>query len=396
MMADQTASTAAASGGERPMRLLSVQDLRTLAQEDSTSQLLQEFERIPTFMASPADIPDGTGPKNRYVNVLPSPHSRVNLGKVGSDHTSTYINANFVTGYNHAENTYIAAQGPKANTIWDFWRMIWEHKCRIIVMMTGLRENGRAKCDKYWPDIGETMTDKTTFTVRTVEDVDCEDYVLTTFSLQHIPSGETVNISHYWFTSWPDHGVPDETWPVLDFVGAVRKHANHSHDAAPIVVHCSAGIGRTGTFMCLDICMQELQSEWRVCDVFGTVYRMRQERGGAVQTGVQYTFIHKALYDYVTPGHPKSMFGSNMPRDVGLIKPSGGSFGFTLRGSCPPFVVKLDKHGIAKANGIKLADHLLAVNQQDTSTMEHTQVVELIRNSGDVVTLTVISKAPIA
>eukprot|EP01147_Barroeca_monosierra_P007420 gene7420-9771_t len=393
-MDNQNTNMSVATNSTRPMRILSVQDLHTLAQDGNISQVQAEFSRIPKFQATYSDIPSGAQSKNRYLDIIPTPHSRVPLSKLEDEETSTYINANFVSGYDNCQNAYIAAQGPLPHTIWDFWRMICEQKCRIIVMTTGLVEKGRNKCAKYWPQPGITMENEL-ITITALDDMDCGDYILTKLKVDNKKTNDCFHVSHFWFTSWPDHGVPEVSWPLLDFVTTVRKEANRITPTTPIVVHCSAGIGRSGAFICLDMCMQQLQSEWRVCDIFGTVFRARQQRGGIVQVADQYVFIHRALADYVTPGHSSSMFGNNLPRDVGLIKPSGGNFGFTLRGSFPPFVIKLDRQGIAKANGIKLADHILAVNQQDTTKLDHSRVVDLIRNSGDVVTLTVISKQPL-
>merc|ERR1719183_2112236 len=143
-------------------------------------------------------------------------------------------------------------------------------------------------------------------------------------------------IKHFWYTGWPDHGVPDTAGPVIEFLRAVRGATSGS--ASPILVHCSAGIGRTGTFMSIDIGMQELQSEWRVTDIKGNVTKMRQERGGSVQTAVQYKFIHQALEEYSrVKGMPHSMFGSNQAREVVLQTSEFPYLGFTARGSHPIF-----------------------------------------------------------
>ena len=144
---------------------------------------------------------------------------------------------------------------------------------------------------------------------------------------------------------------------------------------APILVHCSAGIGRTGTFMAIDIGMQELQSEWRVTDIKGNVEKMRKERGGSVQTPIQYKFIHQALEEYCKPGQKHSMFGTNKPRSVVLQTSNQYPYlGFTARGSHPAFVVSVDVGGLAELQGVRAGDHILEINGINAMQLSHKQV----------------------
>eukprot|EP00730_Choanoeca_flexa_P007709 TRINITY_DN12380_c0_g1_i1.p1 TRINITY_DN12380_c0_g1~~TRINITY_DN12380_c0_g1_i1.p1 ORF type:complete len:381 (+),score=84.44 TRINITY_DN12380_c0_g1_i1:1299-2441(+) len=373
-----------------PPKVLDVRALKVAVSRPN--ELAQEFNSMDPMMAGPDALPPNVGVKNRYTNVLPTASSRVPLTRLGDDPVSEYINANYVKGY-LSEKRFIAAQGPKEETTSDFWRMLWEQKCQIIVMMTGLKENGRDKCHRYWPEEGQIMEDDL-YSLKSLDAVDYDFYILSTLELTEKASGKSFRIMHFWYTNWPDHGVPDETWHVIKFVLAVREYAVKHKGVGPIVVHCSAGIGRTGTFVAIDKGIQELNSAWRVTDIYGNVMRMRHERGGSVQTPIQYLFIHQALLDYVTPGKKHSMFGDNQPRDVGIIKSGVPSFGFTLRGSCPAFVLNVAEGSKAEASGVLEGDHLLALNQEDVTQLTHTEVVDKVRNSGNVITLTLLSKSP--
>jgi len=354
---------------------------------DRTDFMQHEYNDIPSFMPQMSDLPPGTKQKNRYVNVLPNSKTRVPLSKIEGDETSDFINANFVSGYNWPRR-YIASQGPMPKTMEDHWRMIWEQQVSCIVMTTGLEEGGRKKCDRYWPTEGTVEYGEHHVTV--VDSVDCGAWILTTMSLVKGEEPERT-VKHFWYTGWPDHGVPDTAAPVIAFLRAVRQETADSR--SPILVHCSAGIGRTGTFMAIDIGMQQLQSEWRVCDIKGVVTKMRKERGGSVQTAVQYRFIHLALAEYCTPSLPHSMFGTNLPREVTLTKSSEFKyFGFTARGSNPVFLNMVDPGGLADSVGVKEGDHVLAVDGVDTMRLSHKQVIELIIKAGNSVTLRLLSK----
>eukprot|EP00035_Acanthoeca_spectabilis_P021111 m.436396 g.436396 ORF g.436396 m.436396 type:complete len:381 (-) comp17968_c0_seq1:174-1316(-) len=356
---------------------------------ERTDMMQHEYNDIPSFMPQMSDLPPGTKHKNRYVNVLPNAKTRVQLSLVEGDETSDFINANFVSGYNWPKR-YIASQGPMPKTMGDFWRMIWEQEVRCIVMTTGLEEGGRKKCDRYWPQSGTEDYDGHVVTLS--DAVDCGAWILTTLTLTK-GDAPPRTVKHFWYTGWPDHGVPDTAAPVIAFLRAVRMETSGSR--SPILVHCSAGIGRTGTFMAIDIGMQQLQSEWRVCDIKGVVTKMRKERGGSVQTAVQYRFIHLALAEYCTPSLPHSMFGTNLPREVTLTKSDEFKyFGFTARGSNPVFLNMVDPGGLADSMTVKEGDHVLAVNGVDTMRLSHKQVVELIIKSGSSVTLRVLSKVP--
>lgn len=232
--------------------------------------------------------------KNRYPNILPNDLSRVVLSPVDGSSGSDYINASYIDGYKE-KNKFIAAQGPKQDTVNDFWRMVWEQKAATIVMLTSLKERKEEKCFQYWPDQGCWTYGH----IRVcVEDcVALVDYTVRKFCVQSLPNGTKAPrlVSQLHFTSWPDFGVPFTPIGMLKFLKKV-KALNPPH-AGPIIVHCSAGVGRTGTFIVIDAMMDMMQAEQRV-DVFEFVSKIRSQRPQMVQTDMQYTFIYQALLEH--------------------------------------------------------------------------------------------------
>nr|XP_037268244.1 tyrosine-protein phosphatase non-receptor type 9-like isoform X1 [Rhipicephalus microplus] len=247
--------------------------------------------------------------KNRYTDVLCFDHSRVILSMRNEDDCSTYINANFVDGYRQ-KNAFISTQGPLPKTYTDFWRMIWEQHCAVIVMTTRTFERGRGKCGQYWPpgEPGASIELEDLFKITVLAKDPKPDYVETQLELYNCESQESRSVSHLQFTSWPDYGVPDSALAMLAFRGVVREKQAQAvasmepkwdgHPLGPpIVVHCSAGIGRTGTFITLDICIKQLEEEGRV-DVRSTVERIRSQRAFSIQMPDQYVFCHLALLEF--------------------------------------------------------------------------------------------------
>ncbi|XP_069864280.1 receptor-type tyrosine-protein phosphatase S [Dipodomys merriami] len=262
-------------------------------------KLSQEYESIDpgqqfTWEHSNLEV---NKPKNRYANVIAYDHSRVILqpieGLVGSD----YINANYVDGYRR-QNAYIATQGPLPETFGDFWRMVWEQRSATIVMMTRLEEKSRIKCDQYWPNRG---TETYGFIQVTLLDtIELATFCVRTFSLHKNGSSEKREVRHFQFTAWPDHGVPEYPTPFLAFLRRVKTC--NPPDAGPIVVHCSAGVGRTGCFIVIDAMLERIRPE-KTVDVYGHVTLMRSQRNYMVQTEDQYSFIHEALLEAVGCGN---------------------------------------------------------------------------------------------
>ncbi|XP_075463051.1 tyrosine-protein phosphatase non-receptor type 9-like isoform X3 [Ascaphus truei] len=245
--------------------------------------------------------------KNRYSDVLCLDQSRVKLGLIGTDETTDYVNASFMDGYKR-KNAYIATQGPLPKTFDDFWRMVWEHKVLIIVMTTRVIERGRIKCGQYWPlEVGRNE-DSGHFSIRNIHIDLFQDFKLTHLDVYNKQTDESRSVAHYQYMSWPDFGVPKSASAMLDFRSQVKQHQTVAvqalgsewtgHPAGPpIVIHCSAGIGRTGTFCTLDICLSRLENIGTV-DVLRTVKKMRTQRAFSIQTWDQYYFCYMAIIEY--------------------------------------------------------------------------------------------------
>ncbi|XP_035493679.1 protein tyrosine phosphatase receptor type Db isoform X14 [Scophthalmus maximus] len=244
-------------------------------------------------------------PKNRYANVIAYDHSRVILSSIEGVPGSDYINANYIDGYRR-QNAYIATQGSLPETFGDFWRMIWEQHTANIIMMTKLEEKSRmpsyffskVKCDQYWPTRGTETYGLIQVTL--LDTVELATYSVRTFALYKSGSNEKREVRHFQFTAWPDHGVPEHPTPFLAFLRRVK--ACNPPDAGPMIVHCSAGVGRTGCFIVIDAMAERIKHE-KTLDIYGHVTLMRSQRNYMVQTEDQYIFIHDALLEAVTCGN---------------------------------------------------------------------------------------------
>ncbi|XP_041741271.1 tyrosine-protein phosphatase non-receptor type 13 isoform X2 [Coregonus clupeaformis] len=251
---------------------------------------LQEFENLQNLQPLDDCLIGQTKEnkkKNRYKNIVPFDTTRVILGKDGG-----YINANFINMPVKDENfMYIACQGPLPTTLGDFWQMIWEQKSNVIAMMTQEVEGGKVKCQRYWPDTLQTaeMVDER-LQITLVKDQHLDHFVIRLIEVKDIQTEEIQRVTHLNYTGWPDHGTPSQPEQLLTFISYMR----HIHQSGPIITHCSAGIGRSGTLICIDVVLGLISKDVDF-DISDVVRNMRLQRQGMVQTEEQYIFCYQVI-----------------------------------------------------------------------------------------------------
>ncbi|XP_056659956.1 receptor-type tyrosine-protein phosphatase delta isoform X10 [Monodelphis domestica] len=282
-----------------PIPILELADHIERLKANDNLKFSQEYESIDpgqqfTWENSNLEV---NKPKNRYANVIAYDHSRVLLSAIEGIPGSDYVNANYIDGY-RKQNAYIATQGSLPETFGDFWRMMWEQRGATVVMMTKLEERSRVKCDQYWPSRGTETYGLIQVTL--LDTVELATYCVRTFALYKNGSSEKREVRQFQFTAWPDHGVPEHPTPFLAFLRRVKTC--NPPDAGPMVVHCSAGVGRTGCFIVIDAMLERIKHE-KTVDIYGHVTLMRAQRNYMVQTEDQYIFIHDALLEAVTCGN---------------------------------------------------------------------------------------------
>lgn len=256
--------------------------------------ITEEYKKIPMTMAKLGEMPPGTEVKNRYANVIPFPETRVQLTPNPEVNVSDYINANFVRGFQGKPKHYIACQAPLESTLIDFWQMIWENQCKVILMITNWEETGVSKCAQYFSEsiTGDNHRLFGDYQI-TTKKIDVRvSFTITYLQLKNLEMNLMRDVIHFWFTAWPVQGVPNDKVSILEMLLEARSLIKSN--PGPTVVHCSPGTGRTGTILAIHTCMQEFELT-RVLDVPRCVYHLRRDRGGLVQTTEQYIFIYEVL-----------------------------------------------------------------------------------------------------
>ncbi|XP_075065625.1 receptor-type tyrosine-protein phosphatase beta isoform X2 [Mixophyes fleayi] len=267
-------------------------------QADSNYLLSQEYEDLKDVGRNQsfdtALLPENRG-KNRYNNILPYDFTRVKLSNVDDDPCSDYINASYTPG-NSFRREYIATQGPLPGTKDDFWKMVWEQNVHNIVMVTQCVEKGRVKCDHYWPFDQDSLYYGDLIVQMLSESV-LPEWTIREFKICSEDQLDAARlVRHFHYTVWPDHGVPETTQSLIQFVRTVRDYINRTPGTGPSVVHCSAGVGRTGTFIALDRILQQVDTKDSV-DIYGAVHDLRLHRVHMVQTECQYVYLHQCVRD---------------------------------------------------------------------------------------------------
>uniref|UniRef100_A0A1X7TUJ2 protein-tyrosine-phosphatase n=1 Tax=Amphimedon queenslandica TaxID=400682 RepID=A0A1X7TUJ2_AMPQE len=239
-------------------------------------------------------------PLNRFGNIVVYDDNRILLNQIpgNTDCQNDYINACYIDGYSQ-DYKYIATQGPVTKTLVDFWRLIWQERPPVIVMVTNLKEDTTIKCHQYWPEHGSTSYGP--FRIELTKEQVLTDYTIRKMQLTLLGSDQPpLMITQYHFTSWPDHGVPEYATSILQFHRRIKNE--YKPTKGPMLVHCSAGVGRTGTFMAIDMGLQQAEKEGGI-DIISIINKMRQQRMKMVQTADQYIFVNDAVLESVTCGN---------------------------------------------------------------------------------------------
>ncbi|XP_063402382.1 tyrosine-protein phosphatase 10D-like [Mytilus trossulus] len=301
---------------KRPIKLKDFEDKVAELHKDSNLKFAHEYEEVKT-LTDPKTLKNVSTSlaeteenklKNRYVNILPYDHTIVKLLPLEDDdeQASTFINANYIPGYK-SQREYIASQGPIPSTIDDFWRMVWEQSVSIIVMLTLAKEDGRIKCEMYWPT---EQSEAKQFGDIVVEMQSCSTINTYEFRIFKMTLGDkSRSLKHFHFLNWKDFSANVQNDVMVDFISNVRSHVTIPESRVPMIVHCSAGVGRTGTFIALDHMMQFIRDHDfdSTIDIFDFVVKMRECRMYMVQTEQQYIFIHDCIKDILEKKRQKEL-----------------------------------------------------------------------------------------
>ncbi|XP_067116289.1 receptor-type tyrosine-protein phosphatase-like N isoform X1 [Osmerus mordax] len=263
-------------------------------------RLMKEWDALCSYQAEPSTVSvaqsEGNLKKNRCPDSIPYDHSRVKLKVETNPSRTDYINASTIIEHDPRMPAYIATQGPLSHTISDFWQMVWENGCTVIVMMTALVEDGEKQCDRYWPDEGSSLYH--IYEVNLVsEHIWCNDFLVRSFYLKNVQTQETRTLTQFHFLSWPAQGIPNSTRPLLDFRRKVNKC--YRGRSCPIIVHCSDGTGRTGTYILIDMVLNRMAKGVKEIDIAATLEHVRDQRPGMVRTKDQFEFALTAVAEEV-------------------------------------------------------------------------------------------------
>uniref|UniRef100_A0A8C9U2K4 Protein tyrosine phosphatase receptor type N n=1 Tax=Scleropages formosus TaxID=113540 RepID=A0A8C9U2K4_SCLFO len=263
-------------------------------------RLLREWEALCSYQADPSSVSTAQNEsnikKNRNPEFVPYDHARVKLKSEINPSRTDYINASTIIEHDPRMPAYIATQGPLTHTIADFWQMVWESGCTVIVMMTALVEDGEKQCERYWPDEGSSLYH--IYEVNLVsEHIWCNDFLVRSFYLKNVQTQETRTLTQFHFLSWPAQGIPTSTRPLLDFRRKVNKC--YRGRSCPIIVHCSDGTGRTGTYILIDMVLNRMAKGVKEIDIAATLEHIRDQRPGMVRTKDQFEFALTAVAEEV-------------------------------------------------------------------------------------------------
>ncbi|KAG8435500.1 hypothetical protein GDO86_013438 [Hymenochirus boettgeri] len=260
--------------------------------------LEQEFKKLTSVRIMKENMRTGNLPANmkkaRVIQIIPYDFNRVILSMKRGEEYTDYINASFIDGYRQ-KDYFIATQGPLPHTVEDFWRMVWEWKSHTIVILTELQEREQEKCFQYWPLEGTVTHGEVNIEMkndRLLDTISMRDFVVTSSQ-----DKQTRLVRQFHFHGWPEIGIPAEGKGMIDLIAAVQKQQQQTGNH-PIVVHCSAGAGRTGTFIALSNILERVKAEG-LLDVFQTVKSLRMQRPHMVQTLEQYEFCYKVVQDFI-------------------------------------------------------------------------------------------------
>uniref|UniRef100_H2UFW5 Protein tyrosine phosphatase receptor type Na n=1 Tax=Takifugu rubripes TaxID=31033 RepID=H2UFW5_TAKRU len=263
-------------------------------------RLQKEWEALCSYQADPSSSIVAQNPnnidKNRHAESLPYDHSRVKLKSDVNATKQDYINASFIFDHDPRQPAYIATQGPMAHTVADFWQMVWENGCTVIVMMTALVEDGEKQSERYWPDEGSSLYH--IYEVNLVsEHIWCKDFLVRSFYLKNVQTQETRTLTQFHLLSWPANGIPTSTRPLLDFRRKVNKC--YRGRSCPIIVHCSDGTSRTGTYILIDMVLNRMAKGVKEIDIAAALEHIRDQRPGLVRTKDQFEFALTAVAEEV-------------------------------------------------------------------------------------------------